>query len=221
MDECNSTRINKTKFRLSEITEIENYFYQEINQRKLYIKKLSKYVTAFDYIDKISIVLSAATGGVSIISFISIVGAPVGIASASFTLIFSLTTGIIKKLLSITRNKKKKHDKIFMLAKSKLNSIETLVSQALIDMEISHEELATILNERDKYEEIKENLKNVSEKQENMRQNSVNSKTQKITILFIIYATGDFNWLKTCEVNNKLSKKTPKIIKHLRHQKTL
>ena len=129
--------------------------------------------------------------------------------------------GIIKKLLSITRNKKKKHDKIFMLAKSKLNSIETLVSQALIDMEISHEELATILNERDKYEEIKENLKNVSEKQENMRQNSVNSKTQKITILLIIYATGDFNWLKTCEVNNKLSKKTPKIIKHLRHQKTL
>ena len=82
-------------------------------------------------------------------------GAPVGIASASFTLIFSLMAGIIKKLLSITRNKKKKHDKILMLAKSKLNSIETLVSQALIDMEISHEELATILNERDKYEEIK------------------------------------------------------------------
>ena len=82
-------------------------------------------------------------------------GAPVGIASASFTLIFSLMAGIIKKLLSITRNKKKKHDKIFILAKSKLNSIETLVSQALIDMEISHEELATILNERDKYEEIK------------------------------------------------------------------
>ena len=82
-------------------------------------------------------------------------GAPVGIASASFTLIFSLMAGIIKKLLSITRNKKKKHDKIFILAKSKLNSIETLVSQALIDMEISHEELATILNERDKCEEIK------------------------------------------------------------------
>ena len=82
-------------------------------------------------------------------------GAPVGIASASFTLIFSLMAGIIKKLLSITRNKKKKHDKIFILAKSKHNSIETLVSQALIDMEISHEELATILNERDKYEEIK------------------------------------------------------------------
>ena len=145
----------KTKFRLDEISKIENYFHEEINQRKSCSKKLNKYVTTFDYIDKILIVLSATSSGVSIISFTSIIGAPVGIASASFTLIFSLTTGIIKKLLSITRNKKKKHDKIFMLAKSKLNSIETLVSQALIDMEISHEELATILNERDKYEEIK------------------------------------------------------------------
>ena len=83
----------------------------------------------FDYIDKVLIVLSAKTSGISITSFTSIVGSPVGIASASFTLIFSLTTGIVKKLLNITRNKKKKHDKILMLAKSKLNSIETLISQ--------------------------------------------------------------------------------------------
>ena len=109
-------------------------------------------------------------------------GVPVGIASASFTLTFSLTTGIIKKLLSITRKKKKKHDKILMLAKSELNSIKTLVSQVLIDMEIMHEEFVTILNEKDKYEKMKENLKNVSEK-EDMRLNSVNSKTRKITSL--------------------------------------
>ena len=70
-----------------------------------------------------------------------------------------------------------------MLAKSKLNGIKNLVSQALIDMEISHKEFVTILNERDKHEKINENLKNVSEKQENMRLNSVNSKTQKITSL--------------------------------------
>ena len=75
------------------------------------------------------------------------VRAPVGIASPSFTLIFSLTTGMIKKLPSITRNKKKKHDKSLILAKSKLNSIETLVSQALIDMEISHEEFNAIIRE--------------------------------------------------------------------------
>ena len=136
MNEENLTDL--TKYRLNERTRIENYFNEEINQRKLYSKKLSTYVTAFDYIDKILIVLSATTGGVSIISFASAVGIPVGIASASFTLIFSLTTGIIKKLLSITRNKKKKHDKILMLAKSKLNSIETLISQTLIDMEIRH-----------------------------------------------------------------------------------
>ena len=113
--------------------------------------------------DKVLIVLSAAGGGVSIISFTSITGAPVGIASASFTLILSLTTGIVKKLLNITRNKKKKH-KILMLAKSKLNSIETLISQALIDMEISHEEYITILNKKDKYENMKYNLGSENEK---------------------------------------------------------
>ena len=144
-------------------------------------QKLSKYVAAFDYIDKILIVLSATTGGVSICSFTSVVGAPVGIASANFTLIFSPTTGIIKKLLSTTRIKKKKHDKIFVLAKSKLNSIETLISQALIDMEISHEEFVAIFKEKDKYEKMKESVRNVSEKleekTENIGLNSVNSRT--------------------------------------------
>ena len=138
----------QTKIRLAKITEIENYFYQEINQRKSCSKKLSKYVAAFDCIDKILVVLSAITGEVSICSFTSVVGAPVGIVRASFALIFSLTTGIVKKLLSTTKNEKKKQDKIFMLAKNKLNSIETLISQALIDMEISHEDFVTILKEK-------------------------------------------------------------------------
>ena len=151
--ECNSIEaIDETvlseqiKFRLSEIIGIENYFYQEINQRKSYSKKLNKYVTAFDYIDKILIVLSAKSSRVSIISFTVIVGVPVGIASESLTLIFSLTTGIAEKLMNITRNKKKKkkHDKI-LLAKSKLNSIETIISQALTDLDISHEEFVIIL----------------------------------------------------------------------------
>ena len=182
MDEIIKTNLSEqTKFRPSEIIRTENYFHQEINQRKSCIKKLRKYVTTFDYIDKILIVLSATSNGVCIILSASVVGAPVGIASASFTLIFSLTTGIIKKLLSITRNKKKKHDKILMLAKSKLNSIETLVSQALIDMEISHEEFNAIIREKQKYERMKENVRNVREQQENMRQNRVNSR--KITSL--------------------------------------
>ena len=148
MDEINKTNLSEqTKFRLNEIIEIENYFHQEINQRKSRSKKLNKYVTAFDYIDKILIVLSATSSGVCIISSASLVGPPIGIASGSFTLIFFLTTEIIKKLLSITRNKMKKHDKILMLPKSKLHSIETLVSQELIDMEISHDEFNVIIRE--------------------------------------------------------------------------
>ena len=83
------------------------------------------------------IVFSATKGGIYIISFTSVIGAPVGIASASFSIVFSLIIGIINKLLHMRRNKKRKHNKIFMLARSKLNSIETLVSQALIDIEIS------------------------------------------------------------------------------------
>ena len=147
----------QTKFRLDEISKIEICFIEEINQRKLCSKKLSKYVAVFDYIDQALIVLSATSGGVSIISFTSIVGSPVGIARASLTLFFSLTTGIAKKLLNITRNKKKKHDKIIMLAKSKLSSIETLVSQALTDMKISHEEFITILKEKNRYQKMKDN----------------------------------------------------------------
>ena len=75
----------------------------------------------------------------------------------------------------MTIKKKKKHDKILMLAKSKLNSIETLISQALIDMEISHEEFITILNEKDKYERMKYNLisENGDEKQENVKLNNI------------------------------------------------
>ena len=112
MNEINKINLaEQTKFRLSEIIGIEYYFHQKINQRKICSKKLSKYVTAFVYIDKILIVLNATSGEVCIISSAGVVGAPVGIVSASFTLIFSLTTGIIKKLPTITINKKKKYDK--------------------------------------------------------------------------------------------------------------
>ena len=177
MDEIDKTNSSEqTKFRLSEIIGIESYFHQEINQRKSCSKKLSKYVPTSDYIDKILIVLSAASSGDCIISSGSVVGAPVRIASAIFTLIFSLTTGIIKKLLSITRNKKKKHDKIVKSAKSRLDSIETLVCQAFIDMQIRHTRYA-ITREKQKYETMKENVRNVSERQENIRLNNVNSKT--------------------------------------------
>ena len=102
-----------------------------------YFKKLSKYIADLDYFGKALIVLSATSGGRSVISFTSVIGISVRIASASFSLIFSLATGIIKKVLKITRNKKKKHNKVVMPAKIKLNSIEVLISQIIIDLEIT------------------------------------------------------------------------------------
>ena len=98
---------NQTKFRLDEISKIENYFIEEINQRKSCSKKLSKYVTAFDYIDKILIVLSATSSGVCIISSASVVGAPVGISSTSFTLIFFSNN---KNNQEITKHNKKQKE---------------------------------------------------------------------------------------------------------------
>ena len=93
----------QTKLLLDEISKVENYFIEEINQWKSRSQKLNKYVSTFDYIDKTLIVLSARNGGVSIISFTSIIGARVEITTASFTLIFSLITGIVKTLLNIAR----------------------------------------------------------------------------------------------------------------------
>ena len=89
MHEIDKTKLSEqTKFRLSEIMGRENYFYQEINQQKSYSKKLNKYVTIFDFTDKILIILSVTSIGISIISFASAIGMPAGIANTCFTLIF-------------------------------------------------------------------------------------------------------------------------------------
>ena len=150
---------DQQQLRLTKINEIKDYFVAEIKERELMSKRLSKYIASFDYFDKSLIVLSVTTGSISIASFATVIGAPVGIISASFSLAFSISTGIIKKLLKTTRNKKKKHNKIVMLARSKLNSIESKISKALIDNEISHEDFETIINEEKKYRELKESIR--------------------------------------------------------------
>ena len=134
-----------------------------------YFKKLSNYIADLDYFGKALIVLSATSGGISIISFTSVIGIPVRIASASFSLIFSLATGIIKKVSKITKNKKKKHNKVVMPAKSKLNSTEVLISQIIIDLEISqlkkcqfdisNYQFKTIFSEEKQYRRLKQNIK--------------------------------------------------------------
>ena len=107
-------------------------------------ESLSMYIASFDQFDKSLIVLSVATGSISIASFPTVIGATVGMMSASFSLAFLITTGIVKKFFKTTRNKKKKHNKIVMLARSKLNSIESKISEALINNEISHEDFIII-----------------------------------------------------------------------------
>ena len=118
-------------------------------------KRLSKHIASFHYFDKSLIVLSVTTGCFSIASFVTVIGAPLGIVAARISHAFSVFTGIVKKLWKTTRNKKKKHNKIVMLSRSKLNNIESKISEALINSEISYEDFITIINEENKISRIK------------------------------------------------------------------
>ena len=133
------------KYRIDEINKIKYYFDNEIKERKYIIKKLNKYLVSFDYLDKIFINLSALFGTLSIASQATIIGIPAGITDASLTLIFTIGTGISKSLLQVHKKRKKKHNKIIALAKSKLNTIDTLLSSALNDSKISHEDFIILL----------------------------------------------------------------------------
>ena len=150
-----------TKFRLDKINKIKDYLNAEIKDRKDIVKKISKCIVAFDYADKRFITLSASFGTLSIASHATIAGIPVGIAGASLTLMFTVTTGVVKKILNITRKKKKKHNKIIALARSKINIIETLITRALTDFEINHEEFLKIIYEKNNYEQIRDNIRSV------------------------------------------------------------
>ena len=151
-----TSNLNNHQFRLNKISEIEDYFIVEIKERELMSENLSKYISFFDYFDKSLIVLSVTSGGVSIASLATIIGIPIGIAIASLELAVSLCAGLVKKLLKAIRNNKKKHNKIIILARSKLNSIESKISEALINNQISHDDFMTIINEERNYRELKE-----------------------------------------------------------------
>ena len=127
MSNSNLEHNDLTKFRLGEINK-KDYLNSEIKEKKDIVKKISKYIVAFDYADKLFITLSASFGTLSIVVHATIIGIPVGIAGASLTVIFTVTTGAVKKLLNVTRKKKKKQNKIIALARSKLNMINFNIS---------------------------------------------------------------------------------------------
>ena len=177
---------NDQQFRLNKINEIKHYFIAEIRERELMSKNLSKYIASLDYLDKSLIFLSVVTGSISIASFATFIGAPVGIMSASCSLTFSFATGFVKKFLKTIRNKKKKLNKIVMLARSKLNSIESKISEALINNEISHEYFMTILNEEKEYRELKESIRMMNSQRSDVEKISLIEEGKRIGINEVI-----------------------------------
>ena len=145
MNNLELTDVNK--YRLDEIDKIKEYFDNEIKERKNIIKKLNKYLVLFILI-KYLLLYQHHLVRLSIASYAAVVGILVGIAGSSLTLIFTIGTGLNKSLLQVTKNRKKKHNKIITLAKSKLNMIDTLLSSALNDSKISHEEFTNIITEK-------------------------------------------------------------------------
>ena len=150
---------NEQQLRLNKINEIKDYLLAEIREREVISKNLSKYIASFEFLSKSLIFLSVVNSSISIASFATVIGAPAEILGAICGLTFLNTSGLVKRFLKTTRNKKKKHNKTVMLARSKLNSTEGKISKALIDNEISHEDFESILNKEKKYWEMKESIR--------------------------------------------------------------
>ena len=154
---------NEQQLRLNKINKIKDYLFAEIRERELISKNLSKYIASLDYFDKSLNVLSILSGSISISST------------------FSITSGFVKRFLKTIRNKKKKHNKIIMLARSKLNSIESKISKALMDNEISHEDFETIINEEKKYRELKESIRMMNSQRNDVEKTNLIEEGKKNT----------------------------------------
>ena len=177
---------NEQQFRLNKINEIKDYFLAEIRERELISKNFSKYIASLDYFDTSLNVLSILSGSISIGSFATVIVAPAGIIGASCDFTFSIASESVKRFLKTIRNKKKKHNKIVMLSRSKLNSMENKISKALVDNEISHEDFETIINEEKKYRELKESIRMMNSHRSDVEKNSLIEEGKKMGINEVI-----------------------------------
>ena len=150
------------EFRLKNIDETRNYFHEEIKQNKLMSRRRKKVCATINYIEHFCTLASTITGCISISTFTSLLGIPTGIASCAIGLEVCTINAAIEKYKSIIENKKKKHAKIALLAKSKSNSIEVLICKALIDSVISHNEFVLIHNVLKEYNKMKEEIKKLT-----------------------------------------------------------
>ena len=141
--------------------EKRNYFLEEIKQNELMSRKHKKVCTTLNYIEHLLILASTTTGYISVSAFASLIRVLIGITSSAIGLKICATTSEIKRYKSIIKKKKNKHDKIVFLRKSKLNSIEVLISKTLIDSVISQDEFVLTNNILNEYNEMKEEIKNL------------------------------------------------------------
>ena len=147
-------------YRLQKLTEIETFFLDEIEARERITKKMKRFDTITGIVDTGLITSTVISGGISIAAFASGVGLPVGIALSGTSLLLSLATAITRKSFKILTIKQKKHDAIKLLAQSKLDSIANIISQAMQGRDISPNEFHKILQEVEKYRQLKGDIRN-------------------------------------------------------------
>ena len=139
----------QTNYRLIEIGTIKDYFDQEIKYQQVLTSKLSKYLTCFDYKDKILTVFFTVFSGTNIFAHDRGRKQLLGLISSSFSLLFCLSSGVVKKLQQETKIRKKKHNRLLYLAKNKLECVEMLVSKSVQDGIIDHYEFLATMKENE------------------------------------------------------------------------
>ena len=146
---------DQSNYRLSEISKVKYYFNEEILYQQSLTNKLSKYLTVFDYLNKILTVALTVFSSTNI--FVHVKGKKklVGLITSIFSLLFSLSFGIVIKLKQETKLRKKKHNGLLYLAKNKLDFIEMLISDFIEDGIINHDEFLEILKEKKEYDSLK------------------------------------------------------------------
>ena len=154
------------EFRLKKINEARSYFLEEITQNELMSKKHKKVFTTLNYIEHFLILASTITGCISISTFASLIGIHTRITSSAIGLKICAKASGIKRYKPIIKEKRKKHDKIVLLAKSKLCRIEALFSKALINSVISHDEFVLINNVLKEFDKMKEEIKKIQRRKQ-------------------------------------------------------
>ena len=146
----------QTNYRLMEIGKIKDYLEQEIKYQQLLACKLSKYLTGFDYADKILTVFLTVFSGTKIFAHVKGEKQLLRLITSVFSLLFCLSSGVVKKLQQETKTRKKKHNKLLYLAKNKLDCVEMLVSKSVMDGIIDHNEFLAIMKEKKEYDSQKQ-----------------------------------------------------------------